>query len=42
MEREWKVKLIEEMNPGWEDISINWSLNESLTFKTNRFLPSQE
>lgn len=25
--REWKIKLIEEMNPSWMDISINWNLN---------------
>jgi len=25
--REWKVKLIETMNPGWMDLSMNWSLN---------------
>ena len=24
--REWKVKLIEEMNPSWSDLSINWNL----------------
>ncbi|MFD2824406.1 GIY-YIG nuclease family protein [Lacinutrix iliipiscaria] len=25
--REWKIKLIEDMNPSWTDISINWNLN---------------
>ena len=25
--REWKVKLIETMNPSWMDLSMNWSLN---------------
>lgn len=25
--REWKVELIEEMNPSWSDLSINWNLN---------------
>lgn len=25
--REWKIKLIEEINPSWMDISINWNLN---------------
>lgn len=25
--REWKVKLIEEMNPSWMDLSLNWNLN---------------
>lgn len=27
--REWKIKLIEEMNPGWADLSVNWNLNMS-------------
>ncbi len=34
--REWKVKLIEEMNPGWMNISMNWN-NEDLIFKKKRF-----
>ena len=25
--REWKIKLIEEVNPSWMDISLNWSLD---------------
>ena len=25
--RNWKVKLIEEMNPSWSDLSMNWNLN---------------
>lgn len=25
--REWKVKLIEEMNPVWADLSLNWNLD---------------
>ncbi len=25
--REWKIELIEEMNPNWSDLSINWNLN---------------
>ena len=25
--REWKVELIEDMNPSWDDLSINWNLN---------------
>lgn len=25
--RAWKIKLIEDMNPSWMDISINWNLN---------------
>lgn len=27
--REWKIKLIEEMNPGWADLSINWKLKHN-------------
>ncbi len=25
--REWKIKLIEEMNPSWSDLSLNWNLD---------------
>lgn len=25
--REWKIELIEDMNPSWSDISVNWNLN---------------
>jgi putative endonuclease len=25
--RDWKIKLIEEMNPGWTDLSMNWNFN---------------
>ena len=25
--RQWKIDLIEEMNPSWSDLSINWNLN---------------
>lgn len=25
--REWKISLIEDFNPNWVDISINWRLN---------------
>ena len=27
--RDWKVKLIEEMNPSWMDISLNWNFDFS-------------
>ena len=27
--REWKVELIEGMNPSWLDIRINWNLNNN-------------
>ena len=35
--REWKIKLIEGMNPQWGDISINWNMKEDLIYKTIRF-----
>jgi len=25
--RDWKIKLIEDMNPSWMDLSLNWNLN---------------
>lgn len=25
--RDWKIKLIEEMNPSWSNLSLNWNLN---------------
>ena len=25
--REWKIELIEDMNPIWTDLSVNWNLN---------------
>jgi putative endonuclease len=25
--RDWKIKLIEEMNPSWFDLSINWNID---------------
>ncbi len=25
--RAWKVELIEDINPSWSDLSINWNLN---------------
>jgi putative endonuclease len=25
--RAWKIELIEEMNPSWTDLSMNWNLN---------------
>ncbi len=27
--RDWKIELIEEMNPSWSDLSINWNLNHN-------------
>ena len=27
--RDWKVNLIEDMNPAWMDISINWNFDFS-------------
>ena len=31
--REWKIKLIEDMNANWSDLSTNWNLNN----KRSRF-----
>ncbi|MFD0834698.1 GIY-YIG nuclease family protein [Mariniflexile aquimaris] len=25
--RDWKIELIQEMNPSWSDLSVNWNLN---------------
>ncbi|MBL87412.1 MAG: excinuclease ABC subunit C [Winogradskyella sp.] len=25
--RDWKIKLIENMNPSWMDLSLNWNFN---------------
>lgn len=25
--RDWKIELIQEMNPNWIDLSVNWNLN---------------
>ncbi|EGV44640.1 GIY-YIG nuclease family protein [Bizionia argentinensis JUB59] len=25
--RDWKIKLIEDMNPNWSDLIVNWNLN---------------
>lgn len=25
--RDWKINLIEEMNPSWMDLSMNWNFN---------------
>lgn len=27
--RDWKIELIEEMNPSWADLSNNWNLNNN-------------
>jgi len=40
--RAWKNDLIEDMNPSWMDISLNWSYNINTVYKTKRFLPTQE
>jgi putative endonuclease len=31
--RNWKIKLIEDMNPDWNDLSMNWNINNN----TSRF-----
>ena len=28
--RDWKIELIEDMNPSWSDLSINWNLNYNI------------
>jgi putative endonuclease len=33
--REWKIKLVEEMNPNWSDLSINWNL-DTREFRINK------
>ena len=33
--RQWKINLIEDMNPGWFDLSENWN-NGDLVFKSKR------
>ena len=25
--RDWKIELIEEMNPTWTDLTLNWNIN---------------
>ncbi|WP_445954892.1 GIY-YIG nuclease family protein [Yeosuana sp.] len=25
--RDWEIRLIEEMNPSWSDLSLNWNIN---------------
>lgn len=32
--RQWKVNLIQEMNPDWTDLSMNWNL-ENKIFRNN-------
>lgn len=32
--REWKVNLIEKMNPSWSDLSMNWNLGKKI-FRNN-------
>jgi putative endonuclease len=31
--RDWKVNLIEDMNPAWMDISLNWNFNFNMLRK---------
>lgn len=31
--RDWKVNLIEDMNPAWMDISLNWNFNFNIIRK---------
>jgi len=32
--RDWKIKLIKEMNPNWFDLSLNWNLSDTI-FRNN-------
>ena len=34
--RDWKIKLINGLNPKWMDISLNWSESNHLNFKSKR------
>ncbi|GGH40428.1 GIY-YIG nuclease family protein [Mangrovimonas yunxiaonensis] len=31
---DWKIQLIEDMNPSWSDLSLNWNL-DNRTFRAN-------
>jgi len=33
--RDWKINLIEEMNPSWSDLSMNWNL-DNRKFRINQ------
>ena len=33
--RNWKINLIEEMNPSWSDLSMNWNL-DNRKFRINQ------
>lgn len=33
--RGWKIKLIEDMNPSWSDLSMNWNLDATI-FRSNK------
>lgn len=33
--RDWKIELIEDMNPNWTDLSVNWNLDLS-RIRTNK------
>lgn len=35
--RQWKINLIEEVNPSWMDISMNWN-DENLIYKSKRII----
>lgn len=32
--RDWKIKLIDEMNPSWSDLSLNWNI-DTRRFRSN-------
>lgn len=33
--RDWKIKLIEDMNPSWTDLSMNWKI-DNRRFRINK------
>lgn len=34
--RNWKIELIEKLNPDWMDIALNWETENHLTLKSKR------
>ncbi|AZQ43816.1 GIY-YIG nuclease family protein [Nonlabens ponticola] len=38
--REWKIELIEKLNPEWMDVAMNWSTDSHITLKSKRIKAS--
>ena len=38
--RDWKIELIENLNPKWMDIAVNWSTENHITLKSKRIKAS--